>query len=180
MPANTITAPRASTLRVELPPPFDEVVIPAPGLGRLSAAMRLDPRKGDAPESKRERIQRLARQARILLEPAHAHLVDELPHEIMGLIVHSLYLVAAGIDPADAVAVQEHLQKLRELEAREAAVLAADLDKLTVELAARLEITPDEAAKMPLADALSVRAELAKKDNAEAKFTAAVHGMKLS
>ena len=178
MPANTIT-PRASTLRVELPPPFDEVVLQPPGLGQLSAAMRLDPRKGDAPESRRALVQRLARQARLLLGPDHAHLVDELPHEIMGEIVHGLYLVASGIDPAEALAVQEHLRQLREIEQREAAAMAEDIDKLTVELAADLRITPAEAAKIPLADALSLRAKRAENARAEEKFEAAVHGFKL-
>ena len=174
-----LTAPRAAAVRFELPPPHaGEVVIPAPSLGQVADCLRLDPRTGAEPETARERILRLQRQAKILLGREHAHLTAVLTMGQVTVAVQALYLAAAGIDPTDFVAAQASLQRTR-TDPRGAEELLADIDRLTVELAAELRITPAEAAKMPVADAISLRAKLAANAHAEARFVAAVHGRTL-
>ena len=207
--AEPLTSARASAVRFELPPPFNvEVVIPAPSLQQVADCIRLDPRptaravlearaaelraagytvtapegpiaETPAAETDRERILRMIRQAEILLGRKHAHLAAKLTMGQVAEVVQSLYLAAGGIDPTDFLAVQAYLRKLR-ADPREAAQLLADIERMTIELAAALKITPAEAARMPVADAVSLSKKLAEQANAEAKFIAAVHGAKLS
>ena len=176
MPADPLTARRAPAVRFELPPPHaGEVVIPAPSLGQVADCLRLDPKQGAEPETARERILRLRRQAEILLGRRHAHLTARLTMGQVAEVVQALYLAAAGIDPTDFVAAQASLRRKR-ADSRGAELLLADIDRLTIELAAELRITPAEAAKMPVADAVSLRAKLAENARAEARFADAVHG----
>lgn len=176
MTADPLTARRAPAVRFELPPPHaGEVVIPAPSLGQVADCLRIDPRKGDEPETARGRILRLQRQAEILLGRRHAHLTARLTMGQVAEVVQALYLAAAGIDPTDFVAAQASLQRMR-ADPRGAEELLVEIDRLTIELAAELRITPAEAAKMPVADAVSLRAKLAENARAEARFVAALHG----
>ena len=177
--AGSLTTPRAAAVRFELPPPHaGEVVIPAPSLRQVADCLRLDPRTDAEPETARARILRLQRQAEILLGRRHAHLTATLTIGQVAEVVQALYLAAAGIDPTDFVAVQASLQRTL-ADPRGAEELLADIDRLTIELAAGLRITPAEAAKMPVADAISLRAKLAENAHAEARFVAAVHGRTL-
>ena len=179
MTADPLTARRAPAVRFELPPPLaGEVVIPAPSLGQVADCLRLDPKEGAEPETARARLLRLQRQAEILLGGAHAHLTGRLTMGQVAEVVQALYLAAAGIDPTDFVAAQTALRHGR-ADPRGAEALLADIDRLTIELAAELRITPAEAAKMPVADAVSLRAKLAENARAEARFVAAVHGRTL-
>ena len=179
MAADPLTARRAPAVRFELPPPLaGEVVVPAPSLGQVADCLRLDPREGAEPETARGRILRLQRQTEILLGRRHAHLTGRLTMGQVAEVVQALYLAAAGIDPGDFVAAQAALRR-GQADARSAAELLADIDRLTIELAAELRITPAEAAKMPVADAVSLRAKLAENARLEARFVAAVHGRTL-
>ena len=168
-------AARAAALRVELPD-GSEITIPPPSLQQAADALRLDPRAGAEPETDKQRVLRMQKQAAILFGKEHAPLLETLTMMQVGEIVQALYLVASGIDPASFVAYQA---ALREQARRTAAETLADIDSLTIDLAAELRITPAEAAKMPVADAVAVRNRLAKNTHERAKFTAAVHGRTL-
>ena len=205
MGSDLLTATRASAVRFELPPPFaGEVVIPAPSLQQVADCIRLDQKKqGQAlldswaerlraagytvtapatpspdafpPESDRERILRMQRQAEILLGRKHAHLAGKLTMGQVTEVVQSLYLAAAGIDPTDFLAVQKYLRRVAE-DRRGAAELAALIDRLILDLSVMLEIPQSEAARMPVADAVAQHEALCKKANEQATFDMAVHG----
>ena len=209
MTSAAFTVPRALSLRFELPLPHEgETIIPPPSLQQLGDAIRLDPRKRgqahldsiaaqleaagynvSAPaepvadftpaETDQERFIRLQRQARTMLGRDHEHLVEKLTLGQISLLVQGLYLTAQGKDPSNFLTMQAFLAARQEAAGQEAGALAEDIDALVVELAAALKISPAEAAKMPLADALSVRARMAENDDAAAKFTAALAGVKL-
>ena len=170
---------RATALRIQLPPPHSkEIVVQPYSLGQGAACLALDPAPDAAPESKRDKLARLAEQARILLGPEHAYLVDLLTVDQCVEIIQGLYLTGSGIDPANFVEVQKHRRKQRENE-RSSAELHAQIETLTIELAADLKRLPSEVEAMPLTDAVSLRERLAEQALAAARFDASLHGMKL-
>lgn len=177
---DSVRPARASALRVVLPAPHHrEIVIQPPSLKQGRDCLALDPQADAPPESQRERLDRLTRQAAILFGPEHAHLVELLTVDQCAEIVQGLYLAGAGIDPGDFLAVQKSLREQRTYK-RTSAELLDQIDTLTVELAAELRQLPAGVESMPMLDAVNLRERLAAHALAAAKFDAALHGAKLA
>ncbi len=176
---DSIRPGRASALRVELPAPHNrEITFQPPSLKMGRECLALDPKAGAPPETPRERLDRLTRQATILFGPEHAHWVEVLTLDQCTEIVQALYLVSAGIDPADFLTVQKSLRDQRQSKRTSAEVLA-QIETLTVELAADLKQLPSTVEAMPLLDAVNLRDRLAEHAAKEAKFYAVMLRTKL-
>ena len=154
----------------------ETVEISPPTLGQATAAVRLEVDTEN--DSAAQRLVRFERQARLILGPQHAHLVDRLNQEQIAEIVGALYVAANGMDPVAYVRWQQ-AQKRAGIKLDALKVLQ-NLDNMVIELAAQMGIRASDAEQEPLADAAATLERMAKIERQRVEVQAVIAGRKIT
>ena len=172
---DNLRAKQARPIFFELPD-GTTVEIAAPSLAQVKACLQVEVALG-APKTAAEEMVRFERTSKILLGPAHAHLLDDLNALQVQEIVGALYVAFSGLNPEAYVRWQRTQ--------RDAGIKADAIEVLThiegaiTDLAARLKIPPEDAAEMPMADAIALRERMDALERSKLDVLALVMGREL-
>ncbi len=152
------------------------VEIAPPTLGQAERCLRLE--IDGPPKNAAEELVRFAAQARIILGEEHAWLLDVLNQVQISEIVGALYVAASGRTPEGFILWQQAARKAGLLET--GAAILERIEEAIIDLSARLNIPPDQAAQMPLADAEALRERIATLERARYDTLATINGVELT